>query len=184
MSLEVEMQGLTLTEQRLRIVDDYIRNGEPWPATARQIAGWAIRQKRWAPATELAIAKCAEELARAMREEVYVDPQGREVRTKHAARILEKGTQKTFWDDIRRADRKHMEIAFQQRRQGIVGDCSRLKVDVDSFNENRNPGVPIQLILDFTDDVAEIEAVVELNHDANGRRRRVSRSPAADPVLV
>lgn len=42
--------------------------------------------------------------------------------------------------------------------QQIVGDCVQLKTDVDVYN-GRNPDKePIQLVLDFTDDVAEIEA--------------------------
>lgn len=52
-----------------------------------------------------------------------------------------------------------MSLAFSQRRQQIVGDCHQLKTDVDSFNENREPDRPIQMLLDFTEDVAEIEAV-------------------------
>ncbi len=178
------MQGLTLMEHRLRIVNSYIDCGQKWPATAREIAAWAIQQKLWAPHNATLIGKCAEELASAMREEVYTDPQGREVRTKHAARIIEEGLQTTLWDDIRTAERKHMEIAFKQRRQQIVGDCSRLKVDVDSFNENRSPDVPIQLILDFTEDVAEMEAVDALNCDPNEPRPHASRSRGAVPALV
>ena len=63
------------------------------------------------------------------------------------------------WGDARTAPRQFMEVAFQNRRQQIVGDCRQLKLDVDSFNENRNPDRPIQLVLDFTDDVAEMEAL-------------------------
>ena len=166
------------------MVDSYIRSGEKWPATARQIASWAIQEKLWVPHPETLIGKCAEELARAMREDVYIDPQGREVRTKHAARIIEKGSQMMLWADIRTADRKHMEIAFKQRRHQIVGDCSRLKVDVDSFNENRSLDFPIQLILDFTDDVAELEAVEALNRDPNGRSPHALQSRGAAPALV
>jgi len=55
-----------------------------------------------------------------------------------------------------------MAIAFQQRRQQIVGDCRQLKTDVDSYNENRNDGVPINLVLDFTQDVEELEATDKL----------------------
>ncbi len=55
-----------------------------------------------------------------------------------------------------------MEIAFQQRRQQIVGDCRQLKTDADSFNDNSNPGSPIQMIFDFTDDLAELEAMVDI----------------------
>jgi hypothetical protein len=50
-----------------------------------------------------------------------------------------------------------MQIAFQERRQQIVGDCRQLKLDVDSYNDNKNDGKPIQLVLDFTLDVAEAE---------------------------
>ena len=67
------------------------------------------------------------------------------------------GEQITLWDDIRTATPKHMEIAFQQRRQQVVGDCRQLKTDVDSYNENRKPERPIQIIFDFTFDIEEID---------------------------
>lgn len=54
-------------------------------------------------------------------------------------------------------DEKFAHAAFQQRRQQIVGDCVQLKADVDSYNENRTPERPFQLILDFTVDVEERE---------------------------
>jgi hypothetical protein len=92
-----------------------------------------------------------------MREELIIDPQGRTVRAKHAARVEQDGEQLALWADIRTAERQFMVIAFQQRRQSIVGDCRQLKTDVDSYNENGNPGAPIQLPLDFTLDVEELE---------------------------
>ena len=109
------------------------------------------------------IGRYAEELSRAMREEYTTDPQGRTVRAKHAARKKgADGEQLVFWDDIRTASREHMQMAFQQRRQQIVGDCHQLKLDSDSYNENANTGVPIQLIFDFTDDLAELELMEAL----------------------
>lgn len=42
-----------------------------------------------------------------------------------------------------------MQIAFQQRRQQIVGDCRQLKLDVESFNENRCLDNPIQVVFDL-----------------------------------
>jgi hypothetical protein len=51
-----------------------------------------------------------------------------------------------------------MERAFAQRRKQILGDCRQLKADVDSYNENRRPEEPIQVIFDFTVDLAELEA--------------------------
>jgi hypothetical protein len=93
-----------------------------------------------------------------MREEYIVDVQGRRVRAKHAARV----EQAVFWADIRTAPREHMEIAFRQRRQQILGDCHQLKDDVDSYNENQGTGAPIQMVFDFTNDLLELEAVTKL----------------------
>lgn len=127
-------------------------------ATARDIAAWAVRAGKWAPQPASVIDRCAEELARAMREEHITDPQGRSVRAKHAARIREDGKQFTLWADIRIATKDHMARAFQQRRRQILGDCRQLKADVDSYNDNRQPDEPIQVIFDFTVDLIELEA--------------------------
>jgi hypothetical protein len=97
-----------------------------------------------------------------MREDYFTDPQGRLVRAKHAAKITKGGRQLTLWGDMRTEDHRFMATAFQNRRQQIIGDCRQLKLDVDSYNENRKPEKPYQLILDFTDDVAEAEAVTRL----------------------
>lgn len=149
------LRKLNLNEQLQHIVNRYIEAGGEWPATTREIAFWAINNKLWGPQRSKIIDICAEQLAHAMREEYITDPQGRKVRAKHAARIS--GTQQVLWDDIRTASREHMQAAFQQRRQQIVGDCRQLKLDVDSYNENKNDSKPIQLILDFTLDIAEAE---------------------------
>lgn len=149
------LRKLNLNEQLQHIVNRYIEAGGEWPATTREIAFWAMNNKLWEPQRGKIIDICAEQLAHAMREEYITDLQGRKVRAKHAARIS--GTQQVLWDDIRTASRKHMQTAFQQRRQQIVGDCRQLKLDVDSYNENKNDGKPIQLMLDFTLDIAEAE---------------------------
>ena len=166
------MRGQTQIERNQQIVRRYWEAGQPWPATTKQIAAWAIRQELWAPRRDTLINQCAEQLAEAMREEYYVDPQGRTVRTKHAARVMLHGEQLTLWADIRTADPRHMRMAFQQRRQQIVGDCRQLKNDVDSYNENAKPSKLIQLVLDFTQDVAELEAMELLD-----RQRRPSALP-------
>jgi hypothetical protein len=146
------------TEQLQRIVKQYQDAGQPWPASARQMAAWAIRNRLWEPQQSAMITRCAEELARAMREEYIRDPQGRSVRAKHAARIERDGEQYAFWADIRSATKQHMEIAFQQRRLQVLGECRQLKTDVDSYNENRNQGAPIQMIFDFTLDLQELDS--------------------------
>jgi hypothetical protein len=151
----VRIITLTYNEQMQAIANKYWESGEPWPATSRQIAAWAVRHRLWAPHESSLISQCAEALAQAMREEYIKDPQGRTVRAKHAARV----EQAVFWDDIRTAPREHMEVAFKQRRQMILGDCRQLKTDVDSFNQNRSETEPIQMSFDFTNDLLELAAI-------------------------
>jgi hypothetical protein len=144
---------MTYNEQLQKLVNMYIDSGKEWPTTTREVANWALSNNLWAPQKSEVISIFAEQLSRAMRDEYIIDPQGRKVRAKHAARIK----QAVLWDDIRTANREHMQIAFQQRRQQIVGDCHQLKLDVDSYNDNKNDGKPIQMVFDFTVDLVEIE---------------------------
>lgn len=153
---------MSYTEQLQHIVGEYRNSGQTWPATSHEIALWAIDQNRWAPQRSALIDRCAEELARAMREEYITDPQGRKIRAKHAAKRERDGRQGIFWEDMRSASREHMAVAFQQRRQQIVGDCRQLKADLGSYNENYNLGESLQMVFDFTNDLAEIEALAEL----------------------
>lgn len=149
-----------------RIVRQYRDDGQPWPATARDMANWAIRNGLWKQRPDSAIRECSEDLSRAMREEYITDPRGRTVRSKHAARITKNGVQAVLWADIFTAPREHMQIAFQQRRQQIVGDCRQLKLDVDSYNEQSSSGAPIQMVFDFTEDLLELEALEEEKSEA------------------
>jgi hypothetical protein len=155
-------RGPTHYELLRQYVQQYRDSGRPWPATSREIAVWAIGSGLWKPSQSAIITICAEAFAAAMREEYFTDPQGRTVRAKHAAKVVRAGKQLTLWGDMRTENPKFMATAFQNRRSQIVSDCRQLKLDVDSYNENRKPPKPFQLILDFTDDVAEAEAVMGL----------------------
>jgi hypothetical protein len=163
---------MTYKEQLQGIANQYIAAGEPWPATSKQIAGWAIRRKLWAPQPASLVARCAEELADAMSQEYMTDPQGRTVRVKHAAILKdESGPRQMVWVDIRTATREQIAVSIQLRRQHVIGECRHMKATVDSFNENYNPDEPLQLVLDYTQDVAELEAIERAHRpsSSNGR---------------
>jgi hypothetical protein len=103
---------------------------------------------------------CARDLTDAMREEYITDGQGRPVRKLHAARMPDvddegRETQRTLWADIDTAPKEFMEVAFQQRREQIVGDCRQLNNDVEYYNDKRPTEKPIRMLWDFTDDVEE-----------------------------
>src|SRR6266478_1070135 len=72
-----------------------------------------------------------------------------------AQKLMQNGQTLPLWQDIRSGDRVHMEVALKQRRQQIVGDCKQLKSDVDSFNQNYNPGKQIEMVFDFRRDLEE-----------------------------
>lgn len=140
------------------IVHEYREAGNRWPASVKEMAAWAIEADKWKVHRSTEIEACARDLARALREDYYTDPQGRRVRRNHSVNVRRDDTQTVLWDDIRTAPRSHMALSFQQRRTQIVGDCRQLKTDVDSYNDAHADEPPIQLVLDFTRDVAELEA--------------------------
>lgn len=152
----------TKAQARQGIVQKYRQDGQSWPATAKDIASWAVREGLWVAPRFSQIDACAKELSEAMREEYFTDPQGRRVRKKHAMRDIKvlpdgKHRQLTFWLDIEDANPIQMRTAFQQRRMQVLGDCRQLKTDVDSYNDNNAHGAAIQMVFDFTEDLAELE---------------------------
>lgn len=149
------------TDALQQIVQKYRDAGQTWPTDKRTIAAWAYAEGLWKPARKSVIDELAKDLGRAMREEYITDPQGRSVRRKHARRVEVESPdgeikQMTLWDDITTATPEHMQFSFQQRRQIVLSDCSQLKSDVDSYNQNWNNGEPLQFSFDFTEDLEEM----------------------------
>ena len=132
------------------------------------MARWALNKQIWEPRVESLIKQAAEEFADAMRNEYFIDPQGRTVRVKYAARVMRDGKQVTLWGDWNSSP-EFMAVSYAQRRRLIVGGCDRLKLDVDSYNDNSNKGRPIQMKFDFEADLAEKEAMREFEREQAGK---------------
>ncbi len=142
------------------LVERYRKKHNATSVNLRDVAAWAVREKEYEPEHRSTIKLLTQDLAAALREVYFTDPQGRRVRKKHAERVWRevhegKQEQLVFWHDITEATRSQMQAAFQQRRHGVVMDCRQLKCDVDSYNENYNKGVPIQMWFDFREDLAD-----------------------------
>ncbi len=150
---------MSYMEQMRKLANKYIAGKQGEPVSAREIAAWMVDTQSWAPARAQLITQCADIIARALREDYFNDAQGRRARAKHALAEKRGDRQLHLWVDMRTASREQMELSLQQRRQQVLGDCVQLKVDTDSYNQNFNKGEPIQMVLNFTDDVAELEAV-------------------------
>jgi len=147
----------TYAKRMQGLVAAYRAAGRPWPASTEQLASWAVREGKWLPPTAVLIKQCARDFGEAMRQESFTDAQGRTVRAKYPATLARDGAQTSLWDDVRTASRPFMVVHFAQRRQRIAADCRKMRVDLDSYNENRNPGPAIQTSFNFERDVEEGE---------------------------
>ncbi len=105
------------------------------------------------------------------------------MRVKHSV-LTKRGDQTLhLWHDVRRADRGHMELAFAQRRMRIVGDCHQLHSDVEWYNDHHPEADSIQLVLDFTPDVAELDAVIATDRTVAQVVRRDELDDDQNPEL-
>jgi hypothetical protein len=157
----------------------YDGDQEHQPTSARQAVEWGVAEGLLELPHIDPYDVLAGDMADALRAEIQVDDKGRRYRVNHAVRITKSGVQYTFWGALGFAPHSHMEKAFAQRRDQIVGDCVQLKTDVDVYNDmNRDKQPEIQLVLDFADDVAERQAVVESGKRTGATRRRGSEKAA------
>jgi len=156
------------SKEMKKIIEEYlnekeIKNGIIDP---HDLAGWAISNGKYKPNFQDEIQIAAKNFTQVMREEIRTSPSGKRYRAMHAVKEKINGKQQALWADLDNPNTPiaHFEKSFAQRRQQIVGDCFQLKTDVDVCNEKRDSN--IQLILDFTDDVAEAEYLRDNKDDA------------------
>ncbi|WP_084362942.1 hypothetical protein [Rhizobium sp. RU36D] len=153
------------SEQMQAIFDRYTEEVDSSPVSLDNVAAWAIEQGLYRPQPRDVVKLCREALAESLRQEKRIDAQGRKYRAKHSVRTNVGGVQLSLWADIDNAPRSFMEKSFSQRRKAIADDCFQVKQDVDHFNDENPTELPIQIVLDFTDDVAEMEAAARYDSD-------------------
>ena len=126
------------------------------PSRTRDVIEWAVeRHLLSVPPPIDPFAMLAEQMSKALAEE-YDTHNGRRFRVNRAIRVVRDGRQQTFWGIMGFASHQHMERAFAQRREHIVNECVQLHTDITVYNELNTGKVPeIQMVLDFTEDVAE-----------------------------
>jgi hypothetical protein len=145
-------------------VKDYIerykaQTGAEGPLDLHAVAEWAWHNGLHKPNAKTVIDAIAADIAQVFREEYRTDRHGRRYRAMHAATHKHGNKTLSLWADLDdpNAPHTHFVRSFAQRRQQIVGDCLQLKTDVDVYNDKRQPEEPVQIPLDFTLDVAEMQ---------------------------
>lgn len=141
----------------LKLIDEFPNKGEK---TSREIAAWLLQEKKVAPTKQEALDIMTRHVSRAMRGQHTTDADGRRVRQKHAVRRQIQNSdgsysQQTFWQDKELASPQFMYESFQQRRGSLADGAWQLEQDVTSYNKFHNKGVPLQVLLDFRDDIEE-----------------------------
>lgn len=161
---------MTKNEARRRIVRQYMQETGKTEFDTRTVAKWAAGKNLIPPLQPIdPVDQEAKAFARAMREDVRRDKKTkRPYRTFHAVRVpSEDGRgQMTLWFNIDdNPPRKRMHRSLMQRREQIVGDATQLTFDADHWNDANPKEDPIQIPLDFTDDV---EWAKHADNDAEG----------------
>ena len=121
-----------------------------------ELAAFAMLRGVVPPQPKTAKELLAAQFSHALSIEHRRDPAtGYSYRANHALRKMQNGNQMTFWVDIDEATRKQMHLSLTSRRQQMIGDGVQLKIDELVWNNKNVNEQPIQMVMDFTDDVEE-----------------------------
>lgn len=123
------------------------------------VAEWAYQRGLHKPSIRTVVDAIASDISQFFREEFRTNEDGQRYRAKHAVRFRNGDKTMSLWADMDddKAPRDHFLRSFAQRRQQIVGDCYQLKTDVDVYNGRNAAQQAIQVPLDFTPDVEELQ---------------------------
>ncbi len=132
------------------------------------LAEWAYQRGLHKPSLRTVVDAIASDISKLFREEFRTNVDGQRYRAKHAVRFKRGDKTMSLWADIDDGSvpREHFAKSFSQRRQQIVGDCYQLKTDVDVYNSKNGMQKPIQIPLDFTLDVEELQLPLKNNKAA------------------
>jgi hypothetical protein len=134
----------------------------------REVAKFAVDKGWKLPAPTSPIDRLAREFARAAREEMRHDKStGKPYRANHAILTQHGATQLSLWIDIDEAPRKLIHKSLIARREQMVGDGLQLTLDADHWNNVHPDEVPIQIPMDFTEDIEERKNAPDEEKKAN-----------------
>jgi hypothetical protein len=178
-----EIEQVTHTEQLQLLFHDYEKHlGKP--ATLPAAIEWGLANGRIAEPKPDPKAILIRDMRNALRAETSTDAEGREYRVNAAVTFTRGGgIQESFWGtvDLKTTPEEFLSEWIGQRRKGVVDDCAKIKADVDHINTTYPDRKPIQLVLDFTDDVAEKEAAKK-HGKGDGDQPDGGGSPGISPL--
>jgi hypothetical protein len=134
------------------------------------LAPWAIERgldKKRPPTQEEMLRR---EISRELKNQYFVDPQGREVRSNHAILIeiqTPRGIKRfSRWLPLFDAPAEHMRLSAQLRRKSAFADVRQLALDLESYNDNNHFGGTIPIpSFDFNQDIEDSRQSTSYNEE-------------------
>ena len=147
-------------DQLMHLYMHHHPNEADGPIEPHKIAEWAIATRSWRKPTLSPEDVLRSALARYLKSEHIVDPQGRRVR-KYVGVYTEIDTPDgVVWRSrsypIFLAPPEHMQLSLQLRRRAVFHDVRQMALDLESYNENNIhgamvPGLDYNLNLDLAE---------------------------------
>lgn len=144
----------TKVQEMQRIIKRYREETGRESVDMHDVAKYAAGMGWQLPKPKTALDRLAEQFSSAAREETKRDEiLGRPYRVNLAVTTWIGQEQQTLWTDIDVAPRHIAHRSFQQRREQMVGSAVNLTDTVLHWNRVNENEEPIQIEMDFTDDV-------------------------------
>ena len=146
---------MTKIQEMQRLIRLYKEEMGQAEVDMHEVASYATRMGWPLPTPVDPLDRLAQQFSQAAREETKYDQQtGRPYRVNHAVPRSQWGRQLSYlWIDIDEAPRGQMITSLIGRREQMVDDALQLALDAEHWNNVNPDQEPIQLPLDFTDDV-------------------------------
>lgn len=159
MAVGVMTKRVSVQQETADLVHEYMGLLGTKAVDLAEAAEWAVKTRRYQKKPLTLVQQCQRDMARALRSEYIRDPQGRDVRRMHAARMpAESGRQMVLWAELFQAPPAHIRISMQQRRQGILADAKHHKLEVESYNDNNVHGAQLEMFdYNFNADLDELK---------------------------
>ena len=146
----------TKAERHQSFIRHYKRETGKEVVNMHDVAKFAKSKGYTMPTPRSDVDLLAKEFSEAAREEIRYDKKtGKPYRANHAYRPHPGQPQLFYWVDIDKAPRGPMQKSLQHRRGQMVGDAVQLTLDAMHWNSINPNEEPIQMVLDFADDVEE-----------------------------
>jgi len=147
---------MTKSKERQNLIRHYKDVTGKTEIDMKDVAKFAMGKGWKMPEPVSALDRLAKEFSQAARDEIRHDQTtGKPYRANHVIIHKQGDEQFHLWIDIDEAPRKPMVKSLMMRREQMIGDGLQLSFDMDHWNNINPKEEPINIPMDFTEDIEE-----------------------------